>query len=262
MNSQLGIIVLILISQHVWCNISSECNLKNNGYTEKLCELYREEVNDWNKKSQTLILARKYEIALILQKNLKKQFKSTNSFVEDVVKHFEPSRVNLPEVNTDLSKYMMKNSIYLSSTKNATSYISQQRDKVFTLVYEISSNSKTWIKEISEFGAIDSESIWFVHGNLSFLDPSSQILLSSNFYLFDIYESYIVVNEVYRKANDLPLISKIWGIWSPAIGLVYNEAFIWSRRRDLNGVKLKCATLPYSPHIFTGPINGMFFISN
>ena len=148
MNSQLGIIVLIMISHHVWCNISSECNLKNNGYTEKLCELYREEVNDWNKKSQTLILARKYEIALILQKNLKKQFKSTNSFVEDVVKHFEPSRVNLPEVNTDLSKYMMKNSIYLSSTKSATSYISQQRDKVFTLVYEISSNSKTWIKEV------------------------------------------------------------------------------------------------------------------
>ena len=148
MNTQLDITVLVLIFQYVWCNISSECNLKNNGYTEKLCELYREEVNDWNKKSQTLILARKYEIALILQKNLKKQFKSTNSFVEDVVKHFEPSRVNLPEVNTDLSKYMMKNSIYLSSTKNATSYISQQRDKVFTLVYEISSNSKTWIKEV------------------------------------------------------------------------------------------------------------------
>ena len=116
--------------------------------------------------------------------------------------------------------------------------------------------------KISDFGAIDSESIWFVHGNLSFLDPSSQILLSSNFYLFDIYESYIVVNEVYRKANDLPLISKIWGIWSPAIGLVYNEAFIWSRRRDLNGVKLKCATLPYGPHIFTGPINGIILSNN
>ena len=116
--------------------------------------------------------------------------------------------------------------------------------------------------QISEFGAIDSESIWFIHGNLSFLDSSSQILLSSNFYLFDIYESYIVVSEVYRKANYLPLISKIWGIWSPAIGLVHNEAFIWSRRRDLNGVKLKCATLPYGPHIFTGPINGIKFSNN
>ena len=113
--------------------------------------MYREEVNDWNQLSQTLILARKYELALIQQRNLKKQFKSTNSFVEDVVKHFEPSRVNLPEVNTDLSKYMMKNSIYLSSTKNVSSYISHQRDKVFTLVYEISANSKTWIKEVGRY---------------------------------------------------------------------------------------------------------------
>ena len=158
MNTQLDIIVLVLIFQYVWCNISLECNnyhLKNNepenGFTKKLCELYREEVNDWNQISQTLILARKYELALIQQRNLKKQFKSTNSFVEDVVKHFEPSRVNLPEVNIDLSKYMMKNSIYLSSTKNVSSYISHQRDKVFTLVYEISANSKTWIKEVGRY---------------------------------------------------------------------------------------------------------------
>ena len=152
MNTQLDIIVLVLIFQYVWCNISSECNSKNNtledGFTKKLCELYNEEVNDWDQISQTLTLAKKYQVALILQRNLKKQFKSTNSFVEDVVKHFEPTRVNLPEVNTDLSKYMMKNSIYLSSTKNVSSYISLQRDKVFTLVYEISANSKTWIKKV------------------------------------------------------------------------------------------------------------------
>ena len=152
MNTQLDIIVLVLIFQYVWCNISSECNSKNNrledGFTKKLCELYKEEVNDWNQISQTLTLAKKYQVALILQRNLKNQFKSTNFFVEDLVKHFEPSRVNLPEVNIDSSKYMMKNSIYLSSTKNVSSYVSHQRDKVFTLVYEISTNTKTWIKEV------------------------------------------------------------------------------------------------------------------
>ena len=106
-------------------------------------------------------------------------------------------------------------------------------------------------------GAIDSESVWFINGNVTSLDPSSKILLNSNFYMFDIHKNYIVIKEIYRKATYLPLTSRLWGLWTPNIGLLHNEAFQGSRRKDLTGVHLRCATLPFQPHIYVTPIKGI-----
>ena len=39
-------------------------------------------------------------------------------------------------------------------------------------------------------------------------------------------------------------------------GLVYNEAFKWSRRKDLTGVVFRIVTLPWDQYIITRSING------
>ena len=109
---------------------------------------------------------------------------------------------------------------------------------------------------MADLGIIDSDSIWVVQGNLSSLDPSSNLALTSNFYMFEYFENYVIIKEVYRKANYLPLISKLWGIWMPKFGLIFNEAFIWQRRKDLSGVEFHCASLPLEPFIYLEPING------
>ena len=44
------------------------------------------------------------------------------------------------------------------------------------------------------------------------------------------------------------------------MGLVYNEAFIWNRRKDLTGVTLRYGSLTYPPHIYLlDPINETHF---
>ena len=89
--------------------------------------------------------------------------------------------------------------------------------------------------QISQLNGMDSDSVWFVSGNVSHLDSLTNITLNSNFYMFETHQNFISIYEVYRKSDYLPLISKIWGIWTQTTGLVYNEGFIWSRRRDLTG---------------------------
>ena len=42
-------------------------------------------------------------------------------------------------------------------------------------------------------------------------------------------------------------------------GLIYNEAFIWSRRKDLTGVVLRTATLPWEYNMYLKSINGTKF---
>ena len=109
---------------------------------------------------------------------------------------------------------------------------------------------------MADLDIMDSDSIWIVQGNSSLLDPSTNILLTSNFYMFEYFDNFVIIKEVYRKAYYLPLTSKLWGIWMPKLGLIFNEAFIWQRRRDLTGVKFRCGSLPTAPHIYLEPING------
>ena len=109
---------------------------------------------------------------------------------------------------------------------------------------------------MADLDIMDSDSIWIVQGNSSLLDPSTNILLTSNFYMFEYFDNFVIIKEVYRKANYLPLTSKLWGIWMPKFGLIFNEAFIWQRRRDLTGVEFRCGSLPTPPHIYMEPING------
>ena len=79
--------------------------------------------------------------------------------------------------------------------------------------------------------------------------------LNSDFFVYETFDNFITVSEVFRKALDLPLISRLWGFWSPRLGFVFNESFKWSRRKDLSGVVLRCATLEYSPNVFVKAIN-------
>ena len=90
---------------------------------------------------------------------------------------------------------------------------------------------------------------------MSALDPFTNLAINSNFYMYEIYGDYVIINEVYRKAFYLPLISRLWGFWSLSTGLIYNEALILLRRRDLSGVHFRCATLPFAPHISVKSIN-------
>ena len=109
---------------------------------------------------------------------------------------------------------------------------------------------------MADLAIMDSDSIWIVQGNSSLLDPSTNLVLTSNFYMYEYFENYVVIKEVYRKAYYLPLTSKLWGIWMPKLGLIFNEAFIWQRRKDLTGVEFRCGSLPVEPHIYLEPING------
>ena len=108
---------------------------------------------------------------------------------------------------------------------------------------------------MAELNIMNSNVIWFVFGNMSSLDLSTNLSLISEFYMCEIIDDFIIINEVYRKAPYLPLISRLWGFWTLESGLVHNEAFIFSRRKDLSGVHFKCATLPSVPHIYMKSIN-------
>ena len=90
---------------------------------------------------------------------------------------------------------------------------------------------------------------------MSALDPLTNLAINSNFYMYEIFGDYVIINEVYRKAFYLPLISRLWGFWSLSTGLIHNEALILSRRRDLSGVYFRCATLPFAPHILVKSVN-------
>ena len=72
--------------------------------------------------------------------------------------------------------------------------------------------------KVVELNANNSDLTWLIHGNISTLNPSIRIYIDTNFYMYQIYDSYIIINEVYRKADNLPLISRLWGIWTPTIG--------------------------------------------
>ena len=72
--------------------------------------------------------------------------------------------------------------------------------------------------KVVELNANNSDLTWLIHGNISTLNPSIRIYIDTNFYMYQIYDSYIIINEVYRKADYLPLISRLWGIWTPKIG--------------------------------------------
>ena len=73
------------------------------------------------------------------------------------------------------------------------------------------------------------------------------ISLDSNFYLFEVKNDLVVIQEVFTKASYLTLSSKIWGIWTRNTGLIYNEAFVYQRRKDLTGVNIRIGALPYDP---------------
>ena len=72
--------------------------------------------------------------------------------------------------------------------------------------------------KVVELNANNSDLTWLIHGNISTLNPSIRIYIDTNFYMYQIYDTYIIINEVYRKADYLPLISRLWGIWTPKIG--------------------------------------------
>ena len=74
------------------------------------------------------------------------------------------------------------------------------------------------MSQVVELNAKNSDLTWLVHGNISTLNPSIRIYIDTNFYMYQIYDSYIIINEVYRKADNLPLISRLWRIWTPTIG--------------------------------------------
>ena len=42
---------------------------------------------------------------------------------------------------------------------------------------------------------MDSDSIWIVQGNSSLLDPSTNIVLTSNFYMFEYFENFVIIKE-------------------------------------------------------------------
>ena len=98
--------------------------------------------------------------------------------------------------------------------------------------------------------------MWFVQGSIADLDPLVDISLDSNFYLFEIKNDLVLIQEVFRKAPYLQLSSKIWGLWTRNTGLVYNEAFVYQRRKDLSGVNIRIGALPYEPVTKLTPVKG------
>ena len=77
------------------------------------------------------------------------------------------------------------------------------------------------------------------------------ILPDSNVYLYSVVrENTVKIFEAYKAGINLPLIVKIWGLWSSLKGLeLVNNSTKWARRSDLSGVEIT-ATFIENPPFF------------
>ena len=150
----LCVIQFIFLLKNGYCDFKflSVCNQDH--FTLNLCELYQLEFQDQDDNSKHEKIKKKYELAYLLHSNSNNTTSQSNgekiSFVEDIVKLFQPPRVNLFHKNILLYKYLMRNMILVSNILLSNNL--RIRDKYkgldLTMVYKMSSSLKNWVKQV------------------------------------------------------------------------------------------------------------------
>ena len=202
------------------------------------CELYvtESEIQDISELKNNL--KRKYSIAYYqLQSNeMISSDVAGGSLLESLVLEFKPSTMILmsDHATVNVSKFTMKmgtyfSNLFLTNEPNLTVDRNGFQDALIFISMSNLSQREQLLKQVSfciyalESGMyvnklvinyiIDQiassfnsrQSMWFVQGSIADLDPLVDISLDSNFYLFEVKNDLVLIQEVFRKASYLPL---------------------------------------------------------
>ena len=153
----LCLIQFIFLLKNGYCDFKflSVCNQDH--LTLKLCELYQLEFQDQDDHSKHEKIKKKYELAYLLHSNSNSTSSQYNgekiSFVEDIIKLFQPPRVNLFHKNILLHKYLMRKMIFVSNIipSNNLRTRNNYKGSDLTMIYKTSSRLKNWVKQVLDW---------------------------------------------------------------------------------------------------------------
>ena len=153
----LCLIQFIFLLKNGYCDFKflSVCN--QDYFTLKLCELYQLEFQDQDDNSKHEKIKKKYELAYLLHSNSNSTSSQYNgekiSFVEDIIKLFQPPRVNLFHKNILLHKYLMRKMIFVSNIipSNNLRTRNNYKGSDLTMIYKTSSRLKNWVKQVLDW---------------------------------------------------------------------------------------------------------------
>ena len=246
------IIILLLICQKGEANLLGSKNGLKPDIVSKLGQLLQIQLKDQlDETAKHTSTESKFNNAMDLIEATKIKENITDfKFLLGLIIALAPQSVSVINITVKELKSIINNDIYHDPNLN-TKY---DRGKSIVML-ENPSTLENLINQQNN-SMLDSNSLWFIHGHISDLDPKVYIPMTSNFFMYENHKTFIEIKEIYQISANVPVKSKLWGIWSPVIGLIQNEAFLFERRKDLSGLTLKCASNTDGSNMIIKPIEG------
>ena len=93
-------------------------------------------------------------------------------------------------------------------------------------------------------GYVNNGALWVVKSwNPKDQMKSLNLRLDSQVFVINQDQDTFAIQEVYRVANDRPMIVNPVGVWSKMSGLVMTALLFWERRKNLGGIEFLVATV-------------------